>query len=263
MNKEKYQVIYADPPWHYNNNIDRAAKNSWSPGINNTSKGFNISEQYSTMNIQQLKDLSIDPYQVIYADPPWSYKELFGDDRTLVSGDWKKIKNSGVNNYPLHYSGMKLGEISSLPIKDIIAEDAACFMWTTDAHLPYAMEIMKAWGFIYKTIGFVWVKKEKSGKQVKMLAPWTNKGAELCLFGTKGAMTKHLGANDIFQVHEAKRREHSRKPDIIRDEIKRMFPDCKRIELFARTAMPGWDAWGNEVDKFTEPELKPVKNGLW
>jgi len=55
-------------------------------------------------------------------------------------------------------------------------------------------------------------------------------------------------------VHEAERREHSRKPDIIRDEIKRMFPECKRLELFARQQYPGWDAWGNEVDKFTEEE---------
>jgi site-specific DNA-methyltransferase (adenine-specific) len=250
---DKYQIIYADPPWHFNYNIDKAVK-----GIvtDNGQKGMNLNSYYSTMTIQEIKDLSIDPYQIVYSDPPWSFPK---SSRNLVKGGFNKsMKNFNVEKV---YPTLSNEDIAALPIKDIIAEDAACFMWTTDAHLPQAIEIMKAWGFTYKTIGFVWVKKEKSGKQVKMLAPWTNKGAELCLFGTKGAMTKHLGANDVFQVHEAQRREHSRKPDIIRDEIKRMFPDCKRLELFARTAMPGWDAWGNEVDKFTEPE--ETKKGLW
>jgi site-specific DNA-methyltransferase (adenine-specific) len=228
---DKYQVIYADPPWHFKLDLDKANVKGHGGG-----KGIGIDTHYNSMNIQELKNLSIDPYQIVYADLNFPFIDK-------------------------HYQGMENSDIAALPIKDIIDKDAACFMWTTDAHLPQAIEIMKAWGFTYKTIGFVWVKKTVNNKTVKMLAPWTNKGAELCLFGTKGAMTKHLGANDVFQVHEAVRREHSRKPDIIRDEIKRMFPDCKRIELFARTALPGWDAWGNEVDKFTEPE--ETKKGLW
>jgi N6-adenosine-specific RNA methylase IME4 len=243
---DKYQVIYADPPWHFKLDLDKANVKGHGGG-----KGIGIDTHYNSMNIQELKNLSIDPYQIVYADPPWKF------NANIVNA----TKNGEAINIDKHYQGMENSDIAALPIKDIIDKDAACFMWTTDAHLPQAIEIMKAWGFTYKTIGFVWVKKTVNNKTVKMLAPWTNKGAELCLFGTKGAMTKHLGANDVFQVHEAVRREHSRKPDIIRDEIKRMFPDCKRIELFARTALPGWDAWGNEVDKFTEPE--ETKKGLW
>ena len=248
---EKYQVIYADPPWHY-------GEKSWIlvEGGGFGKEGDAIQNKdiknYPTMNIEDLKNLSIDPYQVVYADPPWNChphnlkQEHGGFFRLNVNRQYPTTSNE---------------EIAALPIKDIIADDAACFMWTTDSHLPYAIEIMKSWGFTYKTIGFVWVKKEKSGKQVKMLAPWTMKGAEICLLGTRGAMTKHKAENNILQVHEAVRREHSRKPDIIRDEIKRMFPHGKRIELFARTAMPGWDAWGNEVEKFTEQE--EPKKGLW
>lgn len=249
---EKYQIIYADPPWHYKLDLDKANVKGHGGG-----KGIAVSTHYNSMNIEDLKNLSIDPYQIVYADPPWKYPD---SSLTLNKGSirWGLQKNQEAEKV---YSGMPIDDIAALPIKDIIADDAACFMWTTDSHLPYAIEIMKSWGFTYKTIGFVWVKKTKHGKTVKMLAPWTNKGAELCLFGTKGAMTKHLGANDVFQVHEAERREHSRKPDIIRDEIKRMFPNGKRIELFARTAMPGWDAWGNEVEKFTEQE--ETKKGLW
>ena len=253
---EKYQVIYADPPWHY-------GEKSWIlvEGGGFGKEGDAIQNKdiknYPTMNIEDLKNLSIDPYQVVYADPPWKFPE---SSRNLIGGGFN-ISMKNFKDMEKVYPTLSNEEIAALPIKDILADDAACFMWTTDSHLPFALEIMKAWGFTYKTIGFVWVKKTKHGKTVKMLAPWTNKGAELCLFGTKGAMTKHLGANDVFQVHEAERREHSRKPDIIRDEIKRMFPNGKRIELFARTAMPGWDAWGNEVDKFIEEE-KP-NHGLW
>jgi site-specific DNA-methyltransferase (adenine-specific) len=251
---EKYQVIYADPPWHYTGFA--LAKGSDRKDYKKKKKAGLVEHHYEGMSIQELKDLNIDPYQIVYADPPWHFS------RGMDKASKGKSKINVDKNYPtMGIQEIKDLEVSNVPIKNMIANDAACFMWTTDTHLPYAIEIMKTWGFTYKTIGFVWVKKTVNNKTVKMLAPWTNKGAELCLFGTKGAMTKHLGANDVFQVHEELRREHSRKPDIIRDEIKRMFPDCKRIELFARTAMPGWDAWGNEVDKFTEPEQ--TKKGLW
>lgn len=212
------------------------------------------------MSVEDLKNLSAHPYQIVYADPPWNFKnDIDKITKNYSSGPNGRAKGINILSY---YNTMSIEDIKELPIKDIVHKDAACFMWTTDTHLPYALEIMKAWGFTYKTIGFVWVKKSTHGKQIKMLAPWTNKGAEICLFGTRGAMTKYLGANNVCQVHEEIRREHSRKPDIIRDEIVRMFPDCRRIELFARTAMPGWDAWGNEVDKFTENQVKD-KNTLF
>lgn len=191
-------------------------------------------------------------YQVIYADPPWAFGgaslhmtkggfDLRGKGRTLKYSEQEK-----------HYPVMSKKEILDLPIKDLLDKDAVCFMWTTDAHLPQALEIMKTWGFTYKTVGFVWVKKERSGKQVKMMAPWTNKGAELCLLGTRGTMTKYMKAKNIAQVVEAIRTKHSKKPDFIAEEIVRMFPDCPRIELFARDAKPGWDVWGNEIENSVE-----------
>ena len=246
---EPYQVIYSDPPWHYNRDFEKELKNM---GI-----GFNnVNKHYGDMSTEELKNLGIDPYQVVYSDPPWQY-HLDIDKRT----ESIKIDNGQKGlSVRRQYSTMPPEEISALPIKDIVAKDAACFMWTTDTHLPYAIEIMKSWGFQYKTIAFVWIKKTVNNKQIHMLAPWTLKGAEICLLGTRGGMTKHKAVNNVHQVHEAVRREHSRKPDKIRDEIARMFPDCRRIELFARTAMPGWDAWGNEVEKFTEPE-NVVKSG--
>jgi site-specific DNA-methyltransferase (adenine-specific) len=192
-------------------------------------------------------------YQVIYADPPWHFGKsswilLKGGGMSRVTKLRKETGYDPGNVYPT----MKSDEIAAMPIKDIIDKDAICFMWTTDSHLPDAIDIMKAWGFTYKTIGFVWVKKETRGAQVKMMAPWTNKGAEICLLGTKGAMTKYLGARNVSQVVEATRAKHSKKPDFIAEEIVRMFPDVNRIELFARDAKPGWDVWGNEITNTIE-----------
>ena len=241
----KYQVVYVDPPWKFHLDMDKA---------NNGNSEINVSKQYSTMSIDQLKNLEINTYQVIYADPPWHFHRNVDPMIKVMTNHQGPSRISPASNY----STMAPEEISALPIKDIVAKDAACFMWTTDAHMPSALEIMKAWGFQYKTIAFIWIKKSVNGKTVNMLAPWTMKGAEICLLGTRGTMTKYKAVNNIKQVHEAVRREHSRKPDIIRDEIARMFPECRKIELFARTAMPGWDAWGNEVEKFSEPEKKKV-----
>ena len=117
--------------------------------------------------------------------------------------------------------------------------------WTTDAHLPFAIEVMKCWGFEYATIAFVWNKKEKSGKQVCYYGYWTMKGTEICLLGRRGKV-KPIRHN-VRQLVEAERREHSRKPDIVRDKIVELLGDLPRIELFARQRTEGWDVWGDEV----------------
>jgi len=177
-------------------------------------------------------------YQVIYADPPWHYERQI--DKVIKSPS-SRVDAKSV------YPTMKKDEIAALPIASLTDKDAACFMWTTDHHLPEAMEILKSWGFTYKTVGFVWVKKTKHGNSAMVMGPWTNKGAELCLFATKGAMTKHIGSHKIAQVIEAERTTHSKKPQEAADRIVEMFPNSSRIELFARDAKSGWDVWGNEV----------------
>ena len=251
----KFNVIYADPPWDF-------GKTSWVLGEgggfgikNNYKKKENV---YPTMSNEQLKNLEIDPYGVVYADPPWHYKRDVDSANIKGHGGGLGIGVKG------HYPSMSNKEISALPIKDIVAKDAACFMWTTDAHMPAALEIMKAWGFTYKTIAFVWIKKHKSGKQVKMLSPWTMKGMELCLLGTRGAMTKHKKDNTVSQIVEAARGRHSQKPLEVAHRIERLFPDLPKIELFARDAKPGWACWGNEVSPDIQlggelPKIEPKK----
>lgn len=125
-------------------------------------------------------------------------------------------------------------------------------MWTTDAHIPDALRVMASWGFKYKTIAFIWNKKEKSGKQVCFMGQWTMKGSEIVLLGTKGKMTQYLKSRKVRQLQKdiRDRNVHSKKPQKIRDCIVEMFGnELPKIELFARQRTDGWDVWGNEISK--------------
>jgi len=178
-------------------------------------------------------------YQIIYADPPWN----FGN--RLYSSNKIDNQRAITRVYPV----MKTGDICNIPIRNICEKNAVCFMWVADAFIPDAVEVMKAWGFKYKTVAFIWLKKELSGKQVCYMGQWTMKNAELVLFGTKGKMTQFLKSRKVRQLQEAirERKKHSKKPQLIRDKIIEMFGDLPRIELFAREKTEGWDVWGDEV----------------
>lgn len=177
-------------------------------------------------------------YQIIYADPPWHF------------GSKQLQKYNGERFASLdsrEYSTMTVQDICGLPIMRIAHNDSALFLWVTDAHIPEALEVIKAWGFKYITVAFIWSKKTSTWKQVATLGSWTMKNCELCLLATRGQMLKHKKANNIYQLVEAIRTEHSTKPEEVRKRIETLFGDLPRIELFARRKVDGWDCWGNEV----------------
>ncbi len=184
-------------------------------------------------------------YQIIYADPPWQYgsKELYGD-KINGHSDGKRKRFAKLERI---YKTMKLQDIKDLPINKIASKDSACFMWVTDSHLKQGIEVMESWGFKYKTVAFVWLKKYNTGTRVYNFAPWTLKSTELCLLGTKGRMSKYKTCNNIKALVEADRTTHSKKPQEIRDRISELFANSLRIEIFAREKTKGWDVWGNEV----------------
>ncbi|MCP4802268.1 MAG: hypothetical protein GY891_05335 [Bacteroidetes bacterium] len=187
---------------------------------------------------QQEEEQQQKKYKIIYADPPWHY------------GSKSAVNNtSGSDHKPLsdHYNTMSLAELKLLPISEMTDKDAACFMWVTDSHLDEAIQIFKAWGFKYKTIAFNWVKTTSKGNYCKNVAPWTMKSTEICLLGTKGAMTKYKKANNIESLLIAERTKHSRKPEEVRKRIELLFGDLPKLEMFARKATDGWDVFGNEV----------------
>ena len=171
-------------------------------------------------------------YQIIYADPPWQFTGL--GSKGIRSGKMREDKPDLHRTIKLEekYPTMKVDELKLLPVNDIADENSVLFLWTTDAHLPYAIEIMRSWGFEYATVAFVWNKKEKSGKQVCYYGYWTMKGTEVCLLGRRGKV-KPLGHN-IRQLVEAARNGHSTKPAEVRDRIVALMGDLPRIELFAR-----------------------------
>ena len=189
-------------------------------------------------------------YQIIYADPPWQYgsKELYGDK---ING-YKDGQRKRFAKLERIYPTMNLQQIKDLPVKEITADNCACFMWSTDSHLKESIEVMESWGFRYKTIAFVWLKKYGTGTRVYNFAPWTLKSTEICLLGIKGKMSKYKSRNDIKALVEAERTEHSKKPQEVMYRIENLFGGLEKIELFARSKRIGWDVWGNEVESDIE-----------
>jgi len=177
-------------------------------------------------------------YQVIYADPPWHYGSKSAVNNTK-GGEIKPLSE--------HYQTMRHKDLMEMPVSDIAKDDCACFMWVTDSHLDEGIELLKAWGFEYRTVAFNWIKTTSKGNFCKNVAPWTMKSSEICLLGIKGKMLKYKVANNIESLIIAERTKHSQKPKEARDRIVQLFGDIPRIELFARQRADGWDSWGNEL----------------
>ena len=168
-------------------------------------------------------------YNIIYADPAWKYW-MGGNKRSAIQ----------------HYNCMSIDDIYNLPINTISDNDCILFIWVIDPMLPEAMEVIKRWGFKYKTVAFTWVKKKKkSDGYFTGLGYWTRANPEMCLLATKGK-PKRL-SKSVRQLIISKLQEHSKKPDDIRNRIVELCGDLPRIELFARQRTEGWDCWGNEV----------------
>ena len=179
-------------------------------------------------------------YDVIYADPPWSY---YNDSDALVNCTTVK----GMRRPP--YPVMGSESIKSLPVAHITKDNCILFIWSTDYHLQKCMQVIEAWGFQYKTIGFVWSKRNKNGSPVTFMGAYTMKsGVEFCLIATKGKNAKKLIKSHKVRAYlESKRQHHSKKPDEIRNRIDTLVGNINKIELFARQQSYGWDVWGNQV----------------
>ena len=172
-------------------------------------------------------------YQLIYADPPWQYK------------DQAKAGHRGACH---KYEVMDLEAIKQLPIKQL-ADPMGCLlaMWHVPPMPQEALEVVVAWGFQLKTFkGFTWHKLTKHGKSHFGMGNWTRANTEDCLFATIGKPTR-VNAS-VRQFIQAPIGQHSEKPNEVREKLVQLLGDVPRIELFARQAFPGWDVWGNEVN---------------
>lgn len=173
-------------------------------------------------------------YDMIYADPPWQYKVWSRDTGLGRSAD-------------RHYQTMTKEDIESLPILSISKKNAVLFLWVTFPCLEQGLELIKKWGFTYKTCGFSWEKLNKNCETDFVgMGYYTRANVELCLLATRGTPLKRLN-KAVRQLIRSPIEEHSKKPNEVRERILRLFGDLPRIELFARQQVDGWDCWGNEV----------------
>ena len=176
-------------------------------------------------------------YNIIYADPPWEYKQKQINFQHYNEG--KKY----INHVTEHYNTMTKQELFDMKnvIKNI-ADEKSCllFMWATCPNLDLAIDLGRYWGFEFKTVAFVWDKQRTN------YGFYTLSQCELCLVFKKGKIPKKA-VNNIKQFLSEHVGTHSTKPKEIRNRIDKMFNKFSRIELFARQTCEGWDCWGNEV----------------
>jgi N6-adenosine-specific RNA methylase IME4 len=189
--------------------------------------------------------LTANSYKTILVDPPWTY-ETYSD------------KGKG-RSAETHYSCLSLDDLKRLPVADLAAKDCALFCWIIDTHLEHYLELMKAWGFKYKTKAFTWAKTNADGTFFTGMGHWTRSNPEDCLLSTRGHPSRV--ARDVRRLIVAPRREHSRKPDEIYERIERLV-DGPYCELFARQRKAGWASWGNQIDKFTPSDVQQFEDVL-
>ncbi|GAA6196672.1 MT-A70 family methyltransferase [Pseudophaeobacter sp.] len=171
-------------------------------------------------------------YGLIMADPPWAYKNW------SEGGEHK--------NASAQYDCMGLDAVKALRVGDLAAPDCILWLWATNPLLDQAFDVMRAWGFQFKTAGH-WSKKTKHGKQAFGTGYILRCSGEPFLIGTIG---NPKTARNVRSVVEGPLREHSRKPDEAFTAAERLAGDVERLELFSRQERPGWDVFGNELEKF-------------
>ena len=199
-------------------------------------KAINVGREIAEANYQKLRrGLSVElpnkKYSIIYADPPWSYR-----DKALAGNRGAGCK----------YTVQDKTWIENLPVSALADKDCALFLWVTMPKLNEVFDLFPKWGFEYKTTAFTWIKKNKSGVgNFWGMGRWTRANAEICLLGTKGK-PKRVSAG-VHSVIETPIQRHSQKPDEARLRIVKLMGDIPRIELFAREKVKGWDSWGNEL----------------
>ena len=174
------------------------------------------------------QELPDGPFQVIVADPPWRYET--GND--------------------LPYPTMAIEDIKALPVEAIAADDATLWLWTTNAHLRVAFEVVEAWGFVYKTL-LTWVKDRMGTGE------WLRGQTEHCMLATRGKPVFLHGQHTT--VLQAARREHSRKPEEFYALVEATCPGNK-VELFCRQHRKDWEVYGNNTSCFDGDDLETFRS---
>ncbi len=182
-----------------------------------------------------IEDIPAGKYRLIYADPEWRFVV-----RSETAAGFGKMPQR-------HYRCSPLDEIKARPVGRLAASDCLLCLWATAPMLPAALDVMQSWGFKYVT-GGAWAKEGRSPETFTFGTGYVLRSAcEFFLLGRKGH--PRIKSKSIRNLIFSPRREHSRKPDQLRNDLMKLA-EGPYIELNARQAFPGWDAWGNEIGKF-------------
>lgn len=179
-------------------------------------------------------------FRTILADPPWQFQNRTGK----VAPEHRRLSR---------YSTLSLEDLKQLPVADVAADTAHLYLWVPNALLPEGIEVLRAWGFTYKT-NLVWHKVRKDGgSDGRGVGFYFRNVTELILFGVRGKQARTLapGRSQVNLLASMKR-EHSRKPDEAYSLIERCSPG-PFLELFARGTRPGWTMWGNQANDDYKP----------
>lgn len=170
---------------------------------------------------------------MLLVDPPWTFttRSPKGNGRGAVR----------------HYPTMTIDELQALAVGSLAADNAALFLWCCWPNIFQAPALLEAWGFTYRTLGFIWVKSNPSGAGFHTgLGYYTRANSEPCLLAVRGRMP--VESHSIHQVIYSPVQRHSQKPAEAYERIERLYPGRRYVELFARDRRPGWSAWGNEIE---------------
>lgn len=193
------------------------------------SKIFNIPQ---TSAAEDLLNSIRGPFTTILADPPWRFENRTG-------------KMAPEHQRLLRYPTMTMEEIFELPVNRLAAAQAHLYLWIPNALIAEGLEVMKRWGFTYKT-NLVWYKIRKDGgPDGRGVGFYFRNVTELVLFGIRGNMRTLDAGRTQTNIISARKREHSRKPDEQYEIVESCSPG-PYLELFARHPRKGWTQWGNE-----------------
>jgi len=167
-------------------------------------------------------------YRVLYADPPWSYHD---------KADAGAVQAGGAER---HYPSMSIAELCALPIPALCEPDAVLFLWVTSPLLCESFAVIKAWGFSYRA-SFIWDKVRHN------MGHYNSVRHEFLLICVRGSCQPD-NVKLFDSVVSEERTTHSKKPETFRTMIDTLYPNGKRLELFARGAAPGWETYGFEAE---------------
>ena len=183
-----------------------------------------------------LHEIKRHDYRVILADPPWRFANRTGK----MAPEHKRLNR---------YGTLSLREIKELPVSTVVADQSHLYLWVPNALIPEGLEVMKAWGFDYKT-NIVWHKIRKDGgPDGRGVGFYFRNTTEVVLFGIRGRLRTLQRGRTQVNIIRSRKQEHSRKPDELYEIIEECSPG-PYLELFARGSRPGWTVWGNQAESY-------------